>query len=73
MISITLVVSGLYLMCSFLSSLCCPVMFHGPPATKIKRELTPSKELSPCHQDRSPIPYAEKCLYSYRYKKIKDI
>ncbi|XP_019732509.1 ETS translocation variant 5a isoform X1 [Hippocampus comes] len=41
------------------------LMFHGPPATKIKRELTPSKELSPCHQDRSPIPYAEKCLYSY--------
>ncbi|CAM9103074.1 unnamed protein product [Lampetra planeri] len=40
-------------------------MFHGPPPTKIKRELTPSKELSPCHQDRSPMPYGEKCLYSY--------
>lgn len=43
------------------------VMFHGPPPAKIKRELTPSKELSPCRQDRSPMPYGEKCLYSYRY------
>lgn len=43
------------------------VMFHGPPPAKIKRELTPSKELSPCRQDRSPLPYGEKCLYSYRY------
>lgn len=42
-------------------------MFHGPPPTKIKRELSPSKELSPCSQDRSPMPYGEKCLYSYRY------
>ncbi|KAJ3591798.1 hypothetical protein NHX12_006930, partial [Muraenolepis orangiensis] len=41
------------------------VMFHGPPPAKIKRELTPSKELSPCRQDRSPMPYGEKCLYSY--------
>lgn len=45
----------------------CLVMFHGPPPAKIKRELTPSKELSPCRQDRSPMPYGEKCLYSYRY------
>lgn len=43
------------------------VMFHGPPLAKIKRELTPSKELSHCHQDRSPMPYREKCLYSYGY------
>ncbi|XP_010878010.2 ETS translocation variant 5a isoform X3 [Esox lucius] len=41
------------------------LMFHGPPPTKIKRELSPSKELSPCSQDRSPMPYTEKCLYSY--------
>ncbi|XP_062312907.1 ETS translocation variant 5a isoform X2 [Osmerus eperlanus] len=41
------------------------LMFHGPPAAKIKRELSPSKELSPCGQDRSPMPYGEKCLYSY--------
>lgn len=42
------------------------VMFHGPPPTKIKREVSPSKELSPCSQDCSPMPYGEKCLYSYR-------
>ncbi|XP_054643901.1 ETS translocation variant 5a isoform X2 [Dunckerocampus dactyliophorus] len=41
------------------------LMFHGPPPAKIKRELTLSKDLSPCHQDRSPMPYGEKCLYSY--------
>ncbi|KAM8855535.1 ETS translocation variant 5a isoform 2-T3 [Spinachia spinachia] len=41
------------------------LMFHGPPPAKIKRELTPSKEFSPCRQDRSPMPYGEKCLYSY--------
>ncbi|XP_035533142.1 ETS translocation variant 5a isoform X2 [Morone saxatilis] len=41
------------------------LMFHGPPPAKIKRELTPHKELSPCRQDRSPMPYGEKCLYSY--------
>uniref|UniRef100_A0A8C1YQD7 ETS variant transcription factor 5a n=1 Tax=Cyprinus carpio TaxID=7962 RepID=A0A8C1YQD7_CYPCA len=41
------------------------LMFHGPPPVKIKRELSPSKELSPCSQDRSPMPYGEKCLYSY--------
>ncbi|KAG7219721.1 hypothetical protein INR49_018884 [Caranx melampygus] len=43
------------------------LMFHGPPPAKIKRELTRSKELSPCRQDRSPMPYGEKCLYSYRW------
>uniref|UniRef100_A0AAQ4NU07 ETS variant transcription factor 5a n=1 Tax=Gasterosteus aculeatus aculeatus TaxID=481459 RepID=A0AAQ4NU07_GASAC len=41
------------------------LMFHGPPPAKIKRELTPSKEFSPCRQDRSLTPYGEKCLYSY--------
>ncbi|XP_014888167.1 ETS translocation variant 5a isoform X1 [Poecilia latipinna] len=41
------------------------LMFHGPPPTKIKRELTSTKDLSPCHQDSSPMPYGEKCLYSY--------
>ncbi|XP_062862125.1 ETS translocation variant 5a [Trichomycterus rosablanca] len=41
------------------------LMFHGPPPTKIKRELSPSKELSPCNEDRSPMLYEEKCLYNY--------
>ncbi|XP_026865357.2 ETS translocation variant 5a isoform X3 [Electrophorus electricus] len=41
------------------------LMFHGPPPAKIKRELSPSKALSPCSQDRSPMPYGEKCLYNY--------
>uniref|UniRef100_A0A1A8NQT9 Ets variant 5a n=1 Tax=Nothobranchius pienaari TaxID=704102 RepID=A0A1A8NQT9_9TELE len=41
------------------------LMFHGPPPTKIKRELTSSEELSPCSQDGSPMPYGEKSLYSY--------
>ncbi|XP_052461882.1 ETS translocation variant 5 isoform X1 [Carassius gibelio] len=41
------------------------LMFHGPPPGKIKRELSPSEDLSPCSQDRSPMPYGEKCLYSY--------
>lgn len=39
-------------------------MFHGPPPVKIKREPTPSKDLSPCC---SPMPFREKCLYSYRW------
>ncbi|XP_024119728.1 ETS translocation variant 5a [Oryzias melastigma] len=41
------------------------LMFHGPPPAKIKRELTPPKELSPCLQDRTPTSFKEKCLYSY--------
>ncbi|KAM6985210.1 ETS translocation variant 5a isoform 2-T2 [Aplochiton taeniatus] len=41
------------------------LMFHGPLPAKIKRELSPSKELSPCIQNRSPMPYEDKCLYSY--------
>ncbi|XP_077473433.1 ETS translocation variant 5a isoform X2 [Stigmatopora argus] len=41
------------------------LMFHGPPLTKIKRELPPSKKLSPCIQDRIAMPYREKCLYSF--------
>ncbi|XP_051999042.1 ETS translocation variant 5-like isoform X3 [Xyrauchen texanus] len=41
------------------------LMFHGPTPTKIKREPSPSKELSPCSQDRCPMLYGEKCLYSY--------
>ncbi|XP_023837124.1 ETS translocation variant 5 isoform X1 [Salvelinus sp. IW2-2015] len=40
------------------------LMFHGPPPSKIKRELSPSKEICPCNQERSPMPYGEKCLYS---------
>lgn len=42
------------------------VTFHGPPPTKIKRELSPSKELSPCSEDSSSMLYGEKCLYNYR-------
>ncbi|XP_066543693.1 ETS translocation variant 5a isoform X2 [Amia ocellicauda] len=43
------------------------LMFHGPPPSKIKRELqSPSDELSSCSQDQSlTTPYGEKCLYSY--------
>ncbi|KAG5851643.1 hypothetical protein ANANG_G00053810 [Anguilla anguilla] len=40
------------------------LVFHGPP-TKIKREQSASKELSPCGQDPNLRPYGEKCLYSY--------
>uniref|UniRef100_A0A8C9U3G0 ETS translocation variant 5-like n=1 Tax=Scleropages formosus TaxID=113540 RepID=A0A8C9U3G0_SCLFO len=41
------------------------LIFHGPPHTKIKRELSPSKELSPCRQNQNSTPSGEKCLYSY--------
>ncbi|XP_035267659.1 ETS translocation variant 5a isoform X3 [Anguilla anguilla] len=41
------------------------LVFHGPPPTKIKREQSASKELSPCGQDPNLRPYGEKCLYSY--------
>ncbi|KAJ8283048.1 hypothetical protein COCON_G00055670 [Conger conger] len=40
------------------------LVFHGPP-TKIKRELSPSKQLSPCSQAPGLPSYREKCLYSY--------
>ncbi|XP_075872923.1 ETS translocation variant 5-like [Nelusetta ayraudi] len=33
---------------------------HGPPVSKVKREHSPSKELSPCR-----TPQADMCLYSY--------
>ncbi|KAM9710332.1 LOW QUALITY PROTEIN: ETS translocation variant 5a [Menidia menidia] len=36
------------------------LMFHGPPPSKIKRELPPPREL-----DGGPMAYGEKCLYSY--------
>lgn len=42
-------------------------MFHGPPQTKVKRELSPSREFSPCGQEQRLSPYGEKCLYNYRY------
>ncbi|KAM4538149.1 ETS translocation variant 5-like isoform 1-T1 [Fundulus diaphanus] len=35
-------------------------MFHGPPVSKVKREPSPSKDLSPCG-----TPGADMCLYSY--------
>ncbi|XP_048875058.1 ETS translocation variant 5-like isoform X2 [Brienomyrus brachyistius] len=40
------------------------LMFHGPPPSKIKREVSPAKELTPCRQEQSLAPYGEKCLYS---------
>lgn len=43
------------------------VKFHEPPPAKIKRELSPLKEISPRHREKSPMPYEEKCPYSYRY------
>ena len=42
------------------------VMLHGLPISKVKRESSPSKELSPCRKLQ-----ADMCLYSYRYKKKK--
>ncbi|XP_035482494.2 ETS translocation variant 5-like isoform X3 [Scophthalmus maximus] len=36
------------------------LMFHGPPVGKVKREPSPSKDLSPCR-----TPQADMCLYSY--------
>nr|AAD50433.1 Ets related protein ERM [Danio rerio] len=41
------------------------LMFHGPPQTKIKREMSPSREFSPCGQEQRLSPYGEKCLYNY--------
>ncbi|XP_047433178.1 ETS translocation variant 5-like isoform X2 [Mugil cephalus] len=35
-------------------------MFHGLPVSKVKREPSPSKDLSPCR-----TPQADMCLYSY--------
>lgn len=42
-------------------------MFHGPPQTKVKREVSPSRDFSPCGQEQRLSPYGEKCLYNYRY------
>ncbi|XP_061571695.1 ETS translocation variant 5-like isoform X2 [Cololabis saira] len=36
------------------------LMFHGLPVSKVKREPSPSKDLSPCR-----TPQADMCLYSY--------
>uniref|UniRef100_A0A3B5MUK0 ETS domain-containing protein n=1 Tax=Xiphophorus couchianus TaxID=32473 RepID=A0A3B5MUK0_9TELE len=36
------------------------LMLHGPPVSKVKREPSPSKDLSPCG-----IPQTDMCLYSY--------
>ncbi|KAM6945763.1 ETS translocation variant 5-like [Aplochiton taeniatus] len=41
------------------------LMFHGLPVSKVKREASPSKDLSPCQQDQRHSPYSDKCLYSY--------
>ncbi|XP_028835532.1 ETS translocation variant 5b isoform X2 [Denticeps clupeoides] len=41
------------------------LIFHSPPQMKVKRELSPSRELSPCSQTRRLSPYTEKCLYNY--------
>ncbi|TRY59640.1 hypothetical protein DNTS_022787 [Danionella cerebrum] len=40
------------------------LMFHGPPQTKIKRELSPSRALVPCGREQRPSAYGEKCLYN---------
>ncbi|XP_060774145.1 ETS translocation variant 5b isoform X3 [Neoarius graeffei] len=39
--------------------------FHGPPQTKVKREVSPSRNFSPCRQEQRLSPYGEKCLYNY--------
>nr|XP_046238312.1 ETS translocation variant 5-like [Scatophagus argus] len=36
------------------------LMIHGPPVNKVKREPSPSEDLSPCR-----TPHADMCLYSY--------
>ncbi|XP_074482826.1 ETS translocation variant 5-like [Sebastes fasciatus] len=36
------------------------LMFHGPLVSKVKREPSPSTDLSPCR-----TPHADMCLYSY--------
>ncbi|KAM9334355.1 ETS translocation variant 5-like [Symphorus nematophorus] len=36
------------------------LMLHGLPVSKVKREHSPSKDLSPCR-----TPHADMCLYSY--------
>lgn len=59
--------TGLLMLSALLLVSACTVMFHGPPPVKIKREPTPSKDLSPCRKDRSPMPFREKCLFSYRF------
>ncbi|TSK62559.1 ETS translocation variant 5 [Bagarius yarrelli] len=41
------------------------LMFHGPPQTKVKREVSPSREFSPCGQEQRLSPYGEKCHYNY--------
>ncbi|XP_062383988.1 ETS translocation variant 5-like isoform X2 [Sardina pilchardus] len=41
------------------------LIFHGGPQTKVKREQSPNRELSPCSQARRLSPYGEKCLYNY--------
>ncbi|XP_048835243.1 ETS translocation variant 5-like [Brienomyrus brachyistius] len=41
------------------------LMLHGPPPTKIKRELSPSKEPPACSRAQHLSRYGETCLYSY--------
>ncbi|XP_056157226.1 ETS translocation variant 5-like isoform X2 [Lampris incognitus] len=40
------------------------LMFHVSPVKKVKREPSPSKDLSPCSQEQRLTPYPDKCLYS---------
>lgn len=42
-------------------------MFHGPPQTKVKREVSPSRDFSPCGHEQRLSPYGEKCHYNYRH------
>ncbi|XP_053353610.1 ETS translocation variant 5b isoform X1 [Clarias gariepinus] len=40
------------------------LMFHGQPQAKVKREVSPSRNFSPCGQEQRLSPYGEKCLYN---------
>lgn len=55
---------SMMIICVSVLSVCVfAVMLHGLPISKVKRESSPSKELSPCRKLQ-----ADMCLYSYRYK-----
>ncbi|XP_030637880.1 ETS translocation variant 5b isoform X1 [Chanos chanos] len=41
------------------------LILHSPLQTKVKRELSPSRDLSPCGQEQRLSPHGDKCLYNY--------
>ncbi|XP_045555321.1 ETS translocation variant 5 isoform X2 [Salmo salar] len=50
------------------------LMFHGPPASKVKRESSASRDLSPCSQEQQRLSlYTDKCLYSYSANNRKPL